>query len=183
MIPTWKRFPWRHCVRPMLRVVLSLALVGAAPSCDSGGVKGSGGAGGDVANTGGSSSAGNASTAGRSGSGGGNPFVPKQTCGGVTCETGASCCTEDDACGSKYGGQIFVTHCVDLEARGGALSSECADSPEYCKGERCQEFPGCVDASSNCGFWVEGFDFIAGEEVIHFAAHLQCVPKEEFIEP
>lgn len=167
----------------MLRVVVALALVSTAPSCQSESAKGTGGAGGDVVKVGGNSSGGRTNSGGNSASGGGNPFVPKQTCGGVTCGSAADCCTEDEACGSKYGGQIFVADCIELEGRGGALSSECPDSPEYCKGERCQTFAGCLDASSNCGFWVDGFDFVAGDEIIQVAAQMQCVAHEEFKEP
>lgn len=165
-------------LHPMVRVVFVVALLSAACESDR---SGAGDSGGDVGKGGRDSLGGSLGTP--SGNGGGNPFVPRLECGGFVCGPDASCCTVDDTCGSKYGEQVFIAACVELRARGGAKSTDCPASPRYCKGERCQEFPGCLDASSKCGFWVEGFDLVAGDEVMHVTAELECVGSEEFREP
>lgn len=176
---------WRNLLvqyrslRPVVRFVSALGLLSL--SCEGDRPSGTGGSGGDVARGGGDSLGGSSGT--QLGSGGRKQFVPMLECGGSVCGPDASCCTEGDACGSKYGEQVFTAACVGLEARGGARSTDCPVSPRFCKGSHCQEFQGCFTASSNCGYWVEGFDFVAGEKIIHVAAELECVSIGEFREP
>jgi hypothetical protein len=120
------------------------------------------------------------------GTGGQGPVIlppPPLSCGETECTPNARCCNNDDVCGTSAPDTIFVDSCQALEHRGGSLSADCPESADYCDYDRCQTFEGCQQEGGECGFWVESYLIVGGEEVWDISAELGCVAPEEFVEP
>lgn len=167
-----------------MRLSALCLLAGIVAACSSGKNQGPAG-GGDTqlgAGSGGEGADGGAGAgAGTAGSGG--------QCQVAACSGPLACCTAAGVCGRSAPSQVFRSTCVDATPRGGELASSCPDSREYCQRTRCKTFRGCTlspgdaGAPAGCGYWVEGWEIVGGEEVIELTAQLDCVPTEEFASP
>jgi hypothetical protein len=83
---------------------------------------------------------------------------------------------------------MFVDPCVELGFSGGSVTTDCPSSPEYCQRNYCQSFQGCLregdgSATATCGYWVDGWTTVSGEEALVVSELLGCVPTDDFLTP
>jgi hypothetical protein len=164
----------KYAVCPLL-----LALLGLAGCSEKVVASPEGGAGGDSGYAGGATAA--AGTTASAGAGQAGIVLPKQSCGGSECATTSDCCTSADVCGVITALQIFKDSCIALQTYPGSRAASCPKSPDFCERGRCQSFDGCLIPEAECGYWVDGFSIIGGEETIEVPVNLGCVPTAEFV--
>lgn len=118
-------------------------------------------------------------------SAGGGATVPlrRKVCGGTTCTRLQKCCTAADTCGLIAPTQIFVSECVSAEPRGGTVAASCPRSAEYCERGTCQSFAGCTQSDGECGYWIDSYKIVGGQEVLEVSAALGCVAPAEVVQP
>lgn len=125
--------------------------------------------------------------AGNAGDSAGGTAGAAATCGGVACSQprGLVCCTAADTCGLDAPSHLFEVECIDEGFRGGTVTNDCPSSPEYCDRSNCQTLEGCRrdgdDLAEPCGYWVDGWTIIGGQEAFIITARLGCVRTDEFV--
>jgi len=98
-----------------------------------------------------------------------------QKCGEKECSPRASRCTEGDLCGRATPTEMFASSCIAEANRGGELSADCPESPEYCFLRGCKSYKGCTLKGGGCGYWVDGYEIVGGVEVT--VVSLDLVPR------